>query len=377
MAVSHSVDPAGWQREFHELMGRIASRFGRVEPRRTVGAYVSGLLSGVERKNCWNLAEQAGHRGPEAMQRLLRTAHWDADRVRDDVREYVHDRLGHPDGVLIVDETGFVKKGTASAGVQRQYTGTAGRIENSQVGVFLAYASTRGRALIDRRLYLPQASWVADGERCQAAGVPARSVFATKPALAGQMIVAALETGIGAAWVAGDEVYGQDPSLRALIEDRGVGYVLAIAGNHRVATSGEDGGVQMVSQLAAGVMAWHRYSAGAGAKGPRWYAWAWRRIDPGCRGWRWLLVRRTIATGELAFFRCSAPTAVPLATLVGVAGTRWAIEESFQGPRARSGWITTRSAPGPAGIGTSRWRCSLWPSSPRSQPQPPATATRR
>ncbi|MET8162635.1 IS701 family transposase [Sphaerisporangium sp. NPDC005289] len=242
MAVGHSVDPAGWQWEFDELMGRIASRFGRVEPRRTTRAYVTGLLSGVERKNCWNLAEHAGHRGPEAMQRLLRIACWDADQVRDDVRDYVHDRLGHPDGVLIVDETGFVKKGTASAGVQRQYTGTAGRIENSQVGVFLAYASAKGRALIDRRLYLPAKTWLADSRRCQAAGVPDQAVFATKPALAGQMITAAVEAGIDAAWVTGDEVYGQDPRLHALIAGHGIGYVLAIAGNQRVRTSGSDGG---------------------------------------------------------------------------------------------------------------------------------------
>ncbi|MFC7388473.1 IS701 family transposase [Sphaerisporangium rhizosphaerae] len=318
-------------------MGRIGSRFGRVEPRRTVRAYVTGLLSGVERKNCWNLAEHAGHRGPEAMQRLLRTACWDADQVRDDVRDYVYDRLGHPDGVLIVDETGFLKKGSASVGVQRQYTGTAGRIENSQVGVFLAYASVRGRALIDRRLYLPAGAWLADSRRCQAAGVPDQAVFATKPALAGQMITAAVEAGIDAAWVAGDEVYGQDPRLRALIAGHGIGYVLAIAGNQRVSTSGGDGGVLTAAQIAAGVPAWHRYSAGAGAKGPRLYAWAWRRIDLDDSGYRWLLVRRTIATGEPAFFRCYSPTPVPLATLVRIAGTRWAIEESFQAAKGQVG----------------------------------------
>lgn len=157
---------------FDHVMARIAGRFGRVEPRATARAYLLGLLSGVERKNCWQLAEQAGHARPGPMQRLLRYARWDADAVRDDVRTYDVEHLGADDGVLIVDETGFVKKGRASAGAQRQYTGTAGRIENSQVGVFLAYATERGRALIDRRLYLPEHSWCSDPERRDAAGIP-------------------------------------------------------------------------------------------------------------------------------------------------------------------------------------------------------------
>jgi SRSO17 transposase len=163
---------------FNDLMGRIAGRFGRIEPRRTATAYVCGLLSDLERKNCWNLAEHAGLIGPQAMQRLLRTACWDADAVRDDVRGYVIEHLGQ-DGVLIVDETGFLKKGSGSAGVQRQYTGTAGRIENSQVGVFPAYTTPRGRALLDRRLYLPEHSWPADPGRCAKAGVSEQATFAT------------------------------------------------------------------------------------------------------------------------------------------------------------------------------------------------------
>src|SRR5947209_5098232 len=160
-AVGHSVDPARWQGLLDEVAARIAGRFVRVEPRRTARAFLMGLLSGIERKNCWWLAEHAGHRGPQAMQRLLRQASWDADQIRDDVRDLVVQTLGHPDGVLIPDETGFLKKGVWSVGVQRQYTGTAGRIENSQVAVFLAYATAAGRALIDRRLYLP-ISWTQD-----------------------------------------------------------------------------------------------------------------------------------------------------------------------------------------------------------------------
>jgi SRSO17 transposase len=336
MAVADSVDPRTWMVTFNDLMNRIAGRFGRIEPRRTACAYIQGLLANIERKNCWNLAEHAGLTGPQAMQRLLRSTSWDADAVRDDLREYVIDTLGD-DGVLIVDETGFLKKGTGSAGVQRQYTGTAGRIENSQIGVFLAYATTRGRALIDRRLYLPQHSWLADADRCRRAGVPCQVGFATKPALASQMIAAALDAGVKAAWVTGDEVYGQDPRLRTLLEERGTGYVLAIAGNRRVSVHGRD---HTAAEIAASVADghWHRYSAGDGAKGPRFYLWAWARIDadqPG--GCRWLLIRRNPTSGELAFYRCYAPTAVPLAALVRIAGIRWAVEESFQAAKGQVG----------------------------------------
>lgn len=335
MAVADSVDPDRWMVTFNDLMGRIAGRFGRIEPRRTADAYVRGLLSDIERKNCWNLAEQAGLTGPQTMQRLLRTAGWDADAVRDDVRDYASEHLGGG-GVLIVDETGFLKKGTGSAGVQRQYSGTAGRIENSQVGVFLAYATPRGRTLIDRRLYLPEHSWLADRARCQAAGVPAATQFATKPALAGQMIAAALDAGIDAPWVSGDEVYGQDPWLRALLQERQVGYVLAIAGNRSVRCEGID---WQAAAIAAHVpdAHWHRYSSGSGAKGHRWYAWAWTRIDTHRPGHHWLLIRRNLTTGELAFYRCYAPRPTPLCTLVRVAGIRWAIEESFQTAKSHLG----------------------------------------
>jgi SRSO17 transposase len=338
MAVGDSVDPDGWMVTFNELMGRIAGRFGRIEPRRAATAYVRGLLSDLERKNCWNLAEHAGLTGPQTMQRLLRTARWDADAVRDDVRGYVVEQLGQ-DGVLIVDETGFVKKGSRSAGVQRQYTGTAGRIENSQVGVFLAYATAWGRALVDRRLYLPQHSWLADPGRCAQAGVPEEAVFATKPALAAEMIAAALDAGLPAQWVSGDEVYGQDPHLRTLLEQHRLGYVLAIAGNRRVNLAGAD---RSAADIAAGVADrhWHHYRAGQGAKGPRWYAWAWARIDesdPACEGYRWLLIRRNLTTGELAFYRCYAPTPMPLMALVRIAGIRWAVEESFQAAKGQVG----------------------------------------
>ncbi|MEU0572225.1 IS701 family transposase [Nonomuraea sp. NPDC005983] len=317
-------------------MHRVAGRFGRVEPRRTASAYVRGLLANLERKNCWSLAEHAGPAGPQAMQRLLRTARWDADALRDDVRGYVVEQLG-PDGVLVVDETGFLKKGTGSAGVQRQYSGTAGRIENCQVGVFLAYATPAGRALLDRRLYLPEHTWPADRDRCATAGVPAQTVFATKPTLAGQMISAALDAGLSARWVTGDEVYGQDPRLRALLHQRRIGYVLAIAGNRRVNLEGID---RNAADIAAEVAQrhWHHYSAGQGAKGPRYYLWAWARIDADQDGGsRWLLIRRNPVTGELAYYRCYAPAPTPLPTLIRIAGIRWTIEESFQAAKGQVG----------------------------------------
>jgi SRSO17 transposase len=260
-------------------MGRIAGRFARVEPRRRARVFVLGLLSGLRRKNCWTIAELAGDAAPDGMHHLSAAARWDADAVRDDLRGYVIEHLGSADAVLVVDETGDVKKGTASAGVQRQYSGTAGRMENCQVAVFLSYASPAGHALIDRELYLPR-SWTDDPPRCAAAGIPAGTVFATKPGLARRMLGRALDAGIPAAWVTGDEVYGADPGLRTDLERHRTGYVLAVAASHRVATAA---GTCPAGQLAARLprRAWQRCSAGQGAKGHRYYDWAWLAIDPG------------------------------------------------------------------------------------------------
>ncbi|MFB6551254.1 IS701 family transposase [Streptomyces sp. NPDC056405] len=316
-------------------MARIAGRFGRVEPRATARAYLLGLLSSVERKNCWQLAEQADHARPGPMQRLLRYARWDADAVRDDLRAYAVEHLG-ADGVLVVDETGFLKKGRASAGVQRQYTGTAGRIENAQVGVFLALATERGRALIDRRLYLPEHSWSDDPERRTAAGIPETVQFATKPRLASEMIAAALDAGITASWVTGDEVYGQDPRLRAALETRGTCYVMAVACSMRVRIN--HGRTPIRADTVAARLpatAWQRHGAGNGAKGPRYYDWAWIHI--GANGHRHLLIRRYRSTGELAFYLCWSPTEVPLSELVRVAGVRWSVEECFQAAKGQVG----------------------------------------
>ncbi|WP_433296161.1 IS701 family transposase [Pseudonocardia sp. CA-142604] len=206
---------------FDELAGRIGRRFGRIEPRRRAEKLLLGLVSELPRKNCWTIAEHVGDTTPDGLQHLLARAVWDADAVRGDLRDYVCDRLGGQDAVLIVDETGDLKKGTHTVGVQRQYTGTAGRIENSQVTVYLAYATTMGHAFIDRALYLPK-SWTTDRDRCAAAGISENVQFATKPALATTMIARALDAGVDAWWVTGDEVYGADPRLRAELEGRGV-----------------------------------------------------------------------------------------------------------------------------------------------------------
>ena len=335
VAAGLSVDPVRWQEKLDDLMGRIACRFARVEPRRRARAFVLGLLSGLRRKNCWTIAEQSGDATPDGMQHLLAAARWDAGAVRDDVRAYVVEHLGSADAVLVVDETGDVKKGTASAGVQRQYSGTAGRVENCQVAVFLSYASPAGHALIDRELYLPR-SWTADPARCAAAGIPQDTVFATKPTLARRMIGRALEAGCPAAWVTGDEVYGADPGLRADLERRQVGYVLAVAASHQVSTAV---GPRQVRTIAARLprRAWQRYSAGEGAKGHRYYDWAWLAIEPSRPGHRWLLIRRNRHTRELAFYRCYSPRHVPLPALVKIAGIRWTTEENFQAGKGLTG----------------------------------------
>jgi SRSO17 transposase len=318
-----------------ELMLGIGHRFRRVEPRRRARAFVLSLLASLPRKNCWTIAEQAGEDSPGGMQHLLSRASWDADGVRDDLRDYVVGRLSDPGAVLVVDETGDVKKGARTAGTQRQYTGTAGRIENAQVAVYLTYAAPGGHALIDRELYLPR-SWVSDKQRCAAAGIPEGTVFATKPALAGQMITRALDSGAPAAWATGDEVYGADPGLRAGLEARGLGYVLAAACSHQVTVAA---GAFRADALAAKLprRAWQRLSAGAGAKGHRWYDWAWITIEPGRPGCRHLLVRRSRSSGELACYRCYGHRTVPLATLVKVAGIRWSTEENFQAGKGLTG----------------------------------------
>ena len=269
----------GWAGELEALCERIAPRFGRVEVRRRASAFLRGLLTNVERKNGWQLAEQAGAATPDGMQRLLNHARWDPDEVRDDLRDYVVESLGDPGAVLVVDETGFVKKGAKSAGVQRQYSGTAGRIENCQVGVFLAYASRHGHALIDRELYLPD-SWLGDRVRCREAAIPEHVEFRTKPQLARAMLERALDAEIPVGWVTGDEVYGGDGRLRRWLEERGLPHVLAVKRSEALWSlrMRQERAWQLAAQVPAG--AWRRLSAGDGAKGPRVYAWARVAIRP-------------------------------------------------------------------------------------------------
>ncbi|MBB4689600.1 IS701 family transposase [Amycolatopsis jiangsuensis] len=321
---------------FEEMIARIAGRFTRVEPRRRARTLLLGLLSDLPDKNCWTISEYAGDETPDGLQHFLRKAVWDADEVRDDLRDYVTEHLGDTGAVLVVDETGDLKKGVHTVGVQRQYTGTAGRIENAQVAVYLTYATDTGHAFIDRALYLPK-SWTTDPDRCADTGIPATTVFATKPALARTMIGRALDAGVRARWVAGDEVYGADPGLRADLEKRGVGYVLAIGCDRRVSTPA---GVLRADGVAARLPkhVWQRLSAGAGAKGHRYYDWAFADIDLGeADGHRWLLIRRNRTTGELAFYRCYSPEPMPLRILVQVAGRRWTVEESFQTAKGLTG----------------------------------------
>jgi SRSO17 transposase len=330
-----------WAAGLDALHVRIAGRFARAEPRRRALAYLRGLLGNVGRKNGWQLAEHAGEATPDGMQRLLATADWDPELVRDDLRAYVVERLGDPGGVLVVDETGFLKKGTTSVGVQRQYSGTAGKVDNCQLGVFLAYASPKGRAFIDRELYLPQC-WTDDPERCRAARVPEQVGFRTKPQLAQLMLERALDAGVPAGWVTADEVYGGSPTLRQWLEGRGVSYVLAVKCTEPLAVSGPDGPVRATAeQLAAAVPAeqWVTASAGQGAKGRRLYDWTRIQLAaPATAGMaRWLLVRRRRSDGELAFYACSGPAGTSLVGLVRVAGTRWAVEEGFEQAKGEVG----------------------------------------
>ena len=324
--------------ELDRLHERIAGRFWRSEPRARVREYVSGLVAGLERKNGWTLAERAGEVSPDGMQRLLRIADWDTREVRDDVRDYVTGNLGDRQGVLIADETGFLKKGTRSAGVQRQYSGTAGRTENCQIGVFLAYASRHGHALIDRELYLPQ-SWTGDRDRCQAAGIPDDIEFAPKAQLAQAMLARAIEAGVPFAWFTADEVYGQAKYLRRWLEERGVAYVMAIRRSDTFPVSGAE---QRADALTAALSArsWQRLSAGAGAHGPREYHWARVSIAAGAKPGRghWLLARRSLHDpGEIAYYACYGPARSRLIDLAWVAGSRWHVEECFQQAKNEAG----------------------------------------
>ena len=321
----------GWDEDLRGFFLGFSHRFSRVETRWQAWKYVRALMAPVERRNGWTLAEQAGDDTPDSMQALLCSPCFDRDAVRDDVRTSVVAAIGDPGGVLIADETGFVKKGRSSAGVQRQYTGTSGKIDNCQIGVFLAYHTPLGRALIDRELYLPK-SWTEDRDRCRKAHVPGEVEFATKPAQAKSMLERAVEAKVPFAWFTADEAYGQHRGLREWCEQQDIHYVMATRKDHEVpsglhTTTRAD---ELITRVRAG--AWRRMSCGDGAHGPRVYDWVSvpirAQFPHGRRGW--VLARRNITTGELAYYVCFGPRGTRLRTLVRTAGARWAVEESFQ-----------------------------------------------
>ncbi|MFD5995910.1 IS701 family transposase [Streptomyces bacillaris] len=336
------LDGVAWAAELESVFARVAGRFARADLRWRMRDYLRGLLAPVARKNGWQLAEYAGHRTPDGFQRLLNSSVWDADAVRDDVREYVAERLG-PGGVLIIDDTGFVRKGTTSAGVGRQYTGTSGKIDNCQIGVFAAYATSRGRALVDRELYLPKA-WTSDRERCRAAKIPDERQFATKGELAKVIVTRSLAAGLPADWVTADEAYGQEWKFRRLLEELGVGYVVAVPKSQQVKSLA---GFWRIDELIAQAPedAWQRISCGDGAKGPRAYDWASAKLP--AIGFsdgdtpthhRWVLARRSLTRpDEISYYFAYAPLACTVADLARVAGTRWAIEECFQAAKNECG----------------------------------------
>ena len=342
-----SLEVSGWRAELEGLLARFGRLFVRAEPRGQAGRYLEGLLGPVERKNGWQLAEAIGDARPWRTQRVPSHVLWDEGAARDLCREHAVERLGAEDAVLVVDETGFPKKGRHSAGVARQYCGTLGKVENRQVGVFLAYGSRRGHALIDRRLYLPEA-WAGDAERRRAAKIPDEVPFLTKPAIAREMIARALDAGVPCEWVLGDEVYGADRRLRLMLEGRGKPYLLTIRSNDELEAD-LDGGVgrhqprQLARSLPA--RAWRRLSAGAGTKGERLYDWARLRLVRPRRvggeapaGEHWLLVRRSIADPEdLAYFVAFAPPGLRLVDLARVAGRRWLVEECFEAAKQEVG----------------------------------------
>jgi len=330
-----------WTAEFQDVCERIGPSFARSETRKRAQAYVQGLLSPIERKNGWQLAEEAGERTPYAMQYLLDRAVWDVEQLRDVLREYVRETLADATGLLVIDETGFLKKGVKSVGVQRQYSGTAGRIENCQIGVFLTYTTAAGHTLVDRELYLPK-SWTSDPRRCREADVPTTVGFATKPALAARMLWRTLDGGMKARFVLGDSVYGSHRPLRTGLEERGQAYALAVACKEQVEVASTHKRVDHVARTLAPTD-WQRLSAGDGSKGPRLFDWAWVQIAGTQKpGWKhWLVLRRSLDEGskpaEVAYFLVFAPGVTALSELVMAIGSRWTVEQCFEEAKGEVG----------------------------------------
>jgi SRSO17 transposase len=326
--------------ELAKLHARIAPRFRRAEVRSRARHFLEGLLAEVPRKNGWQLAEELGEHGPRGVQRLLGEADWDEDAVRDDLRAYVTEQLGEADGMLVIDETGFIKKGKKSAGVARQYSGTAGRRENSQIGVFLLYASSQGAAFLDRELYLPE-EWTCDRVRCREAGIADEVGFATKGDLGQRMLSRAFAASVPASWVVGDTVYGYD-EMRRWLEEQGRNFVLAVPQTHSVWITGQPQPVGLVAALLP-QEAWVPLSAGEGSQGPRLYEWAWLSLPMEREGaasdrGSWLLIRRSLSDpSKRAYYRVSGPAGTTLQEMVRVAGRRWSIEEGLEEAKGEAG----------------------------------------
>jgi SRSO17 transposase len=312
-------------------VARLAPHFPNPAARATAAAYLQSLLSPVERKNSWQLAEAAGLANPYAFQHLLGRAHWEADAVRDAHFQAVLAGLGQADAVLAIDETAFIKKGHKSVGVARQYCGASGKLDNGQVGVFLSWQTAKGHALLDRALYLPR-EWTEDPPRCRAAGIPEEVTFAAKPELARRLVERALEAGARPAWVVADAVYGADSKLRFFLEERQQPYVMAVTSAQSVWTGLTQRRVKSLVALAP-ADAWQRLKVGAGTKGPRLFDWAAVAInhpyEP--QSWqRWVLLRRSCSDPEdIAFYLAFGPADTPVSELARAAGRRWAIEEAF------------------------------------------------
>jgi SRSO17 transposase len=331
-------DVEHWGREVETVAERIGPRFSRKDLRVHAARYLAGLISNVSRKNGWQLAERLCDQSPTNLQHFIARAQWNADEVRDDLTQYVVDHLGDDDGVLIVDETGFLKKGSKSAGVARMYSGTAGRIESCQIGVFLAYATGQGQAFLDRELYLPEA-WTKDRARCRDAHIPDDVSFATKGQLARRMLERAIKANVPARWVTADEVYGSDYQFRRFCEQQRLGYVVAISSATHLFFNGRR--IRVSAHLSSlPQQAWQRLSCGAGAKGQRWYDWVyvtWPNPDDDQfrRGW---LVRRSISDPtDLAYYFTNSPNGTSFQKIVEVAGRRWAIEECFEQSKQLTG----------------------------------------
>ena len=328
-------DLAAWDAEFKDICARTRRLFYRTDSRAHAAQYLRGLLAPLERKNGWTIAEYSGLHEPKALQRFLNLTPWDADRLRDLVRDYAMEYFADPRGVLIADPTGFAKKGRKSAGVQRQYSGTLGRIDNCQIGTFLAYANTSGdRVLIDRELYVPEHSWFGNRDRCAEAGIPEDLEFATRPQQAAVMIARALDARVPFAWFAADEEFGQNPGLRAFLEERKIPYVMAIPKNTEL--TGPEGHKQTIEKAAWQVRPhdWQRRSCGIGSKGFRVYDWA--LLNAGQPGHQYM-IRRSIDDGELAYYHCHNPHGEGFGELVRAAGMRWPIEESFEAAKGEAG----------------------------------------